>query len=314
LWVIYKLVVEVDEYIATKEKKEELEREEKRKRIEAERKEKEKKQIEIDNYIKQVKQRYPKAYEYLKKSRNGGFTYSDEYMYDKMSFVDFSLIESDIRTRKLRNELEKNLELHRKREAFEEITNIVSKWEKISSCPNYSLYYYYPKNDTKLLIDVKDIQIRRDIWEFKDGSYYIFSSSVSSILKHFFGEHLKYVTFVCVPPSKSVNYTLRYKKFSSSLCKELGMEDGCPHINVISDRGASHLGYSGDSNNYILEQNFFDNKNVIIFDDIITTGKSISLMRDKLRDNGARVLCSITLGRTVHQLMGKHPYDLLFHR
>ena len=92
------------------------------------------------------------------------------------------------------------------------------------------------------------------------------------------------------------------------------MEDGFDHINVISDRDASHLGNSTDSDNYQLESDFFLNKRVIIFDDIVTTGKSISLMQRKLLQAGAVVKCCITLGKTVHQIMGKHPYDLLLNR
>ena len=37
-------------------------------------------------------------------------------------------------------------------------------------------------------------------------------------------------------------------------------------------------------------------------------------MKDKLENVGAKVLCGITLGKTVHTDMGTDPYDVLFNR
>jgi hypothetical protein len=70
------------------------------------------------------------------------------------------------------------------------------------------------------------------------------------ILKTFDTDSLKYLTLVCIPASSQTKTQARYEEFSKRICDELGMINAYPHIKVVSEKAAKHLGGAGiDLNN-----------------------------------------------------------------
>jgi predicted amidophosphoribosyltransferase len=212
-----------------------------------------------------------------------------------------------------RADSEKRRQQQEKETALSKVRNIVSSWNKAHGIvPIYNLFYYYPKTCNNVYIDSEKQQVRRLIWDFKEGNVSI-NYKVEKVLKHFFGDNLKHITFVCIPASSARTNNNRYKDFSEKLCKSLLMENGFPYINILHEKQPTHLGGESDNDYFSLDSSFFKGKNVILFDDVITRGDSMVTMRGKLENVGAKVLCGITLGKTVHTDMGANPYDLLFH-
>lgn len=111
---------------------------------------------------------------------------------------------------------------------------------------------------------------------------------------------LKYMTLVCIPASTKQKTELRYKEFSNKICELTGMENSYAYITVEKDGGATHLRESGDAV-YNYDENFFKGKYVILFDDVITKGRSMIKMKSKMEDMGATVVGGITIGKTKHQ-------------
>ena len=72
------------------------------------------------------------------------------------------------------------------------------------------------------------------------------------------------------------------------------------HIHFKSDGDAKHLGGT-EKANISFDEDFFKGKYVVMFDDIITSGKSMERMKKKLESFGAVVLGGISIGKTKHE-------------
>jgi len=121
---------------------------------------------------------------------------------------------------------------------------------------------------------------------------------VTETLKKTFGALINYLTLVCVPASNSANNTARYEEFSEMLCNETGMENSFDEIEITEDATPKHLGGTG-SPVVSYNEDYFNGRFVILFDDVITSGHSLHKMKQKMEAIGATVVCAFTIGKTV---------------
>ena len=186
------------------------------------------------------------------------------------------------------------------------LRNSVSGWNTVRGVPHYFFYYYYPTRFT----DVSSVsqEARRLIYNFKDGiahndvKYLI----VRKIRDTFNSVDLSKICFVCIPASTRTVNQSRYECFSYEVCHDLGISDGYNHITIIKEKNPSHLGGS-DTAEYSYDKSFFNDKFVVLFDDIVTRGNSISSMKTELEALGAIVICAISIGRTYSDWNGNSP-------
>lgn len=101
---------------------------------------------------------------------------------------------------------------------------------------------------------------------------------VSNLILSSFGKNPSDLTFVCVPASTPESTERRFKTFSEEVCKACHIENAYGHWE---------------------EESFFQGKDLIIFDDITASGKSIINFADKMTAQGANVIAAITLGKKV---------------
>ena len=60
-----------------------------------------------------------------------------------------------------------------------------------------------------------------------------------------------------------------------------------------------------------LDGSFFKNKYVILFDDVITSGKSMERFKQLLESAGATVIGGLSIGKTEHERQGTNPIDTI---
>ena len=99
-----------------------------------------------------------------------------------------------------------------------------------------------------------------------------------------FGRKVRSVVFSCVPASSQERNEARNKNFSELVCKFSGAINGFSHVKVVGERTAVHgtkvkkderEKRLKEKNNIEVDANFFKNKIVCIWDDVVTTGTSI---------------------------------------
>ena len=119
-------------------------------------------------------------------------------------------------------------------------------------------------------------------------------------LRDTFGSLLSDMTLVCLPASNSEKNRRRWQEFSQKVCSDLDMWNAYDYIHIEQEAVPKHLGGDGQAV-LSFNQSFFNGKYVILCDDIKTTGSSLQRMKYKLESMGATVICSLTIGITVHE-------------
>ena len=204
----------------------------------------------------------------------------------------------------------------------EEIKNCVSSWSNIGypTMKCFSMYNYYPTTCDFEATD-EEWNIRKLIWNFKANRGGSLSNakamreivpSTLQCLQYFFGEYLSRLTFVCIPASTKSITKLRYEDFSKEVCRFSGMWNGYPHITVLKDKTTVREGgtlVSGEL--YDIDDEFFKDKYVLLFDDVITRGRSMLVFKQLLEEKGAIIVGGFSIGRTKHERLNNNPIDNL---
>lgn len=168
---------------------------------------------------------------------------------------------------------------------------------------------YYPARIKNVGLDA--LFSRQLVYDFKDGACQSnVAKCVAKELVKRYGRKVKNVVFSCIPASSQERYDMRNKDFSALVCKLSGAIDGFSHVKVIGERIAVHgtklkkesrIKRLQDGNNIELDELFFKNKIVCIWDDVITTGTSFSAYTALLEKVGAHVTNGIFLGKTSYK-------------
>ena len=189
------------------------------------------------------------------------------------------------------------------------LSECVNSWDNSTNGLRYHyLVDYYPTNRYENVPD-GIWEDRWTVWNFKNTPGKISSENhnetlneiipqITNILKETFGELLAQLTLVCVPASSVVNNMARYKEFSNLLCANTGLTNSFDQINIIKDATPKHLGGTGKPE-LSYNNDFFNGRYVILFDDVITSGHSLFRMKRIIESMGATVICAFTIGKTM---------------
>lgn len=199
----------------------------------------------------------------------------------------------------------------KKPEIIKRVQEVVSSWEHLTIDFGYKyLLRYYP---TKCEFEASDEEWedRYRVWNFKydpekvskeeheEAVSWVVDNIKKVLVEQFGKEALRYLTLVCIPASNKSATERRYQEFSDQLCTATGMKNAYPHIKVVQDSLPKHLG--GDGHPVIdYDKDFFVNKTVILFDDVITKGNSMLRMKKKVEECGATVIAGLSIGKTFH--------------
>lgn len=187
----------------------------------------------------------------------------------------------------------------------------VKDWDALHNGMHY--YYllrYYPTTcDFEATDDEWDD--RWIVWNFKnnpakvspekhdEAMKWVIQKTEKMLFETFDRDALKYLTLVCIPASSKSSTERRFKDFSDTLCKDTGMDNAYTHIAVSQEVIPKSQGGTGLPT-LEFDTYFFKNKNIIIFDDVITSGRSMFRMKQKLEQLGATVIAGISIGKTFH--------------
>ena len=138
----------------------------------------------------------------------------------------------------------------------------------------------------------------------RDDAYKLVAQMVDGYLKREYGEQVKDMVFLCVPASRQEVNKSRYKEFCKEVSRLSGIKNGYSHLILMEDRLAVHERRRGREKEISkvsimdFDKPFFKGKQVLIFDDIITTGGSYAIFAEEVEKHGARVVGGLFLART----------------
>lgn len=219
----------------------------------------------------------------------------------------------------------KRQEAARKQQEIQELKSCVSSWQqpRRSSIEYFSLYNYYPTN-CDWDASESEWDVRNLIWDFKanpnrpQSEYEIRTKHEQALnrvlpnlvkaINHYFGSKKSKLTLVCIPSSKRIVTERRYKDLAQKLCCATGMSNGYDYVAVTSEGEAKHLGGTSSAE-YGIDSNYFKDRYVLLFDDVITSGSSMEQFKRLLESVGATVIGGLSIGKTRHERQLSNPID-----
>jgi hypothetical protein len=179
--------------------------------------------------------------------------------------------------------------------------------ENQSSTPYkwYALWQYFPVNRFPAnSLSTEDLNHRNLTFDFKDGvNPDKFAEILSSAInKTFDSFNLKNKILIIIPASNKIKTEVRFKKFCEKLCSLTGLTNGYD-ILVNNDENRIPVHKGGDRNKSIISaiklKTSINGKELIIIDDVRTSGKSSNDVNELLIKNGAKSTTFIYVGKTV---------------
>lgn len=165
-----------------------------------------------------------------------------------------------------------------------------------------SIFEYIPKRFLKrATFEQKDTN--RMILGFKDGRN-VYSRWAARHFAHALAmTDLHDVVIVCIPASTQCAHVRRWKRFTQELCKRTGAINGFDYVQVRGSRKRAHI--TGDNElatnikHYVhIDAEYFNNKKVLVIDDIYTTGQSSRSFIAAMEAAGADVVLAMFLAKT----------------
>ena len=166
----------------------------------------------------------------------------------------------------------------------------------------FALYSYIPQRfQRRATFEEQDIC--RMIIGFKDGRNVYTRWAARQFSRALAAMDLTDTVIVCIPASTKYAHIRRWKRFSQLLCQQTGAIDGFSHIEVCAGRKRAHITGEYELATNIkhlvnIDADYFRGKNVLVIDDIYTTGQSSRAFIDAMQAAGADVLMALFLGRT----------------
>ena len=193
----------------------------------------------------------------------------------------------------------------------------VKNWIPLNSFFRYmSMLNYYP---TSCSFEISDNEWddRWLVWNFKNDPDRNISAEEHELamgkvvqelqirlLETFGDECLPFLTLVCLPASTKAKHEARYEEFSKRICEKTGMQNGYPHIKILAD-GLSKKDPQNSTGKStapkVVIDDWFKGKNVILFDDVITSGNTMLIYKKLLERKGANVVAGMAIGKTKHE-------------
>lgn len=197
----------------------------------------------------------------------------------------------------------------------------VKNWKSLPNGLHYSYFFPYYPTTCNFELTEEESKNNQLVWDFKNAQITMGSSNVvrqiglilnyrkalgilvpliSKELKLTFNADLAELTLVCIPASTEIDNKRRYRGFSEALATETGMLNAFNHIRITHDATPKHLGGTGNPT-LEFDEYFFKDKFVLLFDDVITSGRSMMTFKNRLEKMGAKVIAGMSIGKTKHQ-------------
>lgn len=158
--------------------------------------------------------------------------------------------------------------------------------------------YYFPSRFHNL-ISYSQWQFARTIYYFKEGKD-VCGPMFARVCREL--SPASDFTFMFMPCSTEKRYYVRFSALSDYLKRCFNAETGIDFIIYTGDRESKHTSISrseiDSSSNYIINSDAVSGRNVIIVDDLLTTGESLKDYAGNLTSAGATVLGAVFLGKT----------------
>lgn len=160
--------------------------------------------------------------------------------------------------------------------------------------------HYYPSRYNALLND-EQRAFCRSLYRFKDGEIHgieFFKACMTALQLEKKPYHIMFM-----PCSNWIKYGQRFKRLDWYICTHRpDLTSGLYDVDVFESRESLHEAKGAE--NRVLERNYniirdIKGKEIIIIDDVLTTGQSVADYKEEIERHGGKVVAAIFYGKTV---------------
>ncbi|CAG9881296.1 phosphoribosyltransferase [Bacteroides ovatus] len=170
-------------------------------------------------------------------------------------------------------------------------------------CKYYVIHDYYPLSGIGNDVDINIKNIRNFIFSFKDGRKadveYAANIIVESLKKE--SINIENTCLMIIPASKPEKTNKRFEYFCSMVAKALNIENGFNYLSAIEHEETKGSSDKNIRPFLILNSEQYKGKNVLLFDDVITSGSSFKQVAAKLLETGAKSVTGLFLAKTTRE-------------
>jgi hypothetical protein len=169
----------------------------------------------------------------------------------------------------------------------------------------FAIYNYYPKSRfSQSELTSIDIQVRQHVYDFKDGKNpELYANMFASALINKFGKSFFFKKYILiVPASNKVKTQVRFQFFCKLVSEYLGAINGFNILNNNNkEKSSSHKGGKRDEDlsQYLTINNIIKYKEVIVIDDVRTSGASSNQIFKILNNLSVTKIIFVYLAKTV---------------
>ena len=205
----------------------------------------------------------------------------------------------------------------KEKKKYKELVDSVSTWEKTNGM-RYSYLFSYSPIEDDIEANVEEFEKCQLVRNFRNDSETGVSAEehttammallpkIAERLVATFGKrNLQFLTLVCLPASTEAKHQARFKEFSHRLCNMTGMENGYPHLDIIKEgRSRKDPTVRKKCSGYSLQpevrlDNWFNGRYVLLFDDVIIKGMTMTRNKRMIERQGASVIGGFAIGKTI---------------
>jgi hypothetical protein len=162
-----------------------------------------------------------------------------------------------------------------------------------------TLIKYYP---SRFNVEENYKRNRKVVYDFKEGIYnsHVDDVFVKVIDTIFNSSEKNNIWFCPIPSSTSVKSYNRFYDFCNRISERSGIRNGYSLIQSSGDRHQVHIGDNRDYSNVLscIQFNSIAGKNILLCDDVVTTGKSYKIIAKHLMSIGALSVRGLMLAKT----------------
>ena len=170
-------------------------------------------------------------------------------------------------------------------------------------CKYYVIHDYYPLSGIGNDVDINIKNIRNFIFSFKDGRKadveYAANIIVESLKKE--SINIENTCLMIIPASKPEKTNKRFEYFCSMVAKAINIENGFNYLSAIEHEETKGSSDKNIRPFLILNSEQYKGKNVLLFDDVITSGSSFKQVAAKLLETGAKSVTGLFLAKTTRE-------------
>lgn len=164
----------------------------------------------------------------------------------------------------------------------------------------FYLHDYYPvSRNQKLTPEQKKAD--NLVFRFKEGACPALAAKLFSlaISRMPFFDGLAEPVLIPVPASTREKHRQRFASFCNRLSERLTIDDGYRAIRIEQDREEQKGTQQRDISGLVFDPEYIEGRDVLLIDDVLTTGLSFTLIKRELERLGTNSVTGLFLGRTV---------------